>query len=330
MTANGHVNGKMTAPGVHSRYHIGTPDQPWSDKERDQWRSEQTKKRDYFTDVVSPLLRFTGGDVFQYGSLDYRHFGAANYPLYAVKSSKWDRSRPLVVVTGGVHGYETSGVWGALLFVQEQFHKYTQKVNLLVLPCISPWGYETINRWTPEAVDPNRCFKPTTPGCAEAAQAMATIITHVQQSTGVLMHTDLHETTDTDNSEFVPAKAARDGLPIPDWDPIPDGFYLIGHEPRPQLEWHKTMMAAVQKVTHIADPDERGTIVGEKPVAPGILILGSVGDCGSHTSAEFCCTTEVYPDSERTTEEICNVAQCTAVVAGLDFALQHSSLLKQK
>ena len=58
------------------------------------------------------------------------------------------------------------------------------------------------------------------------------------------MHMDLHETTDSDLSEFRPAKASRDGVrcpqfynrapliifsqvPLPD-ETIPDGFYIIG------------------------------------------------------------------------------------------------------
>lgn len=211
----------MSKTGAHTRYPIGTAGMPWGEAERAQWRSGIQKKRDYFADVVSPMMRFSGDnqeEVFQYGSLDYRGFGAAKYPLFAIKSKNWCKTRPMVLVTGGVHGYESSGVHGALLFVKEQFAKYTGRgVNLLVLPCISPWGYETINRWNPEAIDPNRSFVPTNPGCAEAAQAMATIILHIQQSSFVLMHTDLHETTDSDNGEFIPAKAARDGLPVPEW-----------------------------------------------------------------------------------------------------------------
>ena len=34
--------------------------------------------------------------------------------------------------------------------------QYGSSFNILVLPCISPWGYETINRWNAKAIDPNR------------------------------------------------------------------------------------------------------------------------------------------------------------------------------
>ena len=61
------------------------------------------------------------------------------------------------------------------------------------------------------------------------------------------VHIDLHETTDTDESEFRPAKMARDGLP---WRPgtIPDGFYLVGDEANPQHEWHKPSSTVSEKL----------------------------------------------------------------------------------
>ena len=82
------------------------------------------------------------------------------YPLYAVKTRSWDSGKPYVLVTGGVHGYETSGVQGAILFLQSVAQKYSANFNILVIPCVSPWGYETIQRWNAAAVDPNRSFNP--------------------------------------------------------------------------------------------------------------------------------------------------------------------------
>ena len=56
------------------------------------------------------------------------------------------------------------------------------------------------------------------------------------------MHIDCHETTDTDDSEFRPAKASRDGTEMEE-DGIPDGFYLVGDSLNPQPEWHAAMHA---------------------------------------------------------------------------------------
>jgi hypothetical protein len=55
---------------------------------------------------------------------------------------------------------------------------------------------------------------------------------------------------------------ARDGLAF-DWHAIPDGFYLVGDTERPTPEFQHVLIDAVRKVTHIAEADERGCIIGE-------------------------------------------------------------------
>jgi hypothetical protein len=42
------------------------------------------------------------------------------YPLFCLKSRTWSPKLPNVLITGGVHGYETSGVLGALSFLEDQ------------------------------------------------------------------------------------------------------------------------------------------------------------------------------------------------------------------
>eukprot|EP00672_Neobodo_designis_P023582 CAMPEP_0174832680 /NCGR_PEP_ID=MMETSP1114-20130205/3800_1 /TAXON_ID=312471 /ORGANISM="Neobodo designis, Strain CCAP 1951/1" /LENGTH=318 /DNA_ID=CAMNT_0016066543 /DNA_START=61 /DNA_END=1017 /DNA_ORIENTATION=- len=312
----------------YAPYPVGTPGTAWSDAEKQQWRARQAKQRDYFADVVSPLSRVQAPEIaiFQYGMLDYREYGAAAFPLFGAKSADWRADRPMVSVTGGVHGYETSGVLGALHFVQNEMARVCQldKVNVVVLPCVSPWGYETINRWTPAAFDPNRAFTPANPGCPEAAAAMPALKALAEQSSGHVMHLDLHETTDTDNSEFRPALFARDGkLPYPAWDPIPDGFFVVADPRRgeAQLPFVAALIDAVSKVTHIADADENGNVCGLPPTQRGVVSPEVDGICGSHTGARFCATTEVYPDSKRTNPDECNKAQVQCVVAGIDYAL---------
>jgi hypothetical protein len=308
-------------------YPVGTPGKAWGDAERAQWLALQTKKRDYFADVVSPLLRLPHLESFQYGAVDYRSKGAANYPLFGLRSIDWSPSRPLAVVTGGVHGYETSGVHGALLFAASHVGPFLEQraVNVLILPCVSPWGYETINRWTPNAVDPNRCFTtlPQNPRCEEATLAMKAIAEHAARSASVLFHADCHETTDTDETEFGPAKTARDGAAPEEWHAIPDGFYGIANAHAPELDFHRAMIAAVAKVTHIAPADENGEICGDKVVDTGIALFDgrSIGLCGSHTEARFAVTTEVYPDSPKTNPDECNRAQVACIDTGLRFAI---------
>ena len=135
-------------------YHIGTHGKPWGVDERKQWLAERVVHRSYKEEVVAKidaLRERSEYEVLEYGALSH---DASRYPLYAVKTHDWDASKPAALVsvlqpaaaapastastsasasiqaqvhahahpprqvTGGVHGYETSGVQGALLFLQ--------------------------------------------------------------------------------------------------------------------------------------------------------------------------------------------------------------------
>ncbi len=221
-------------------------------------------------------------------------------------------------MTGGVHGYETSGVMGALAFLEEAAAAYAGRVNLLVAPCVSPWAYERINRWNYDAVDPNRNFRIDGP----AREATALMEWVRSASSDYLLHIDLHETTDTDETEFRLALSARDGVDFKAGT-IPDGFYLVADSEDPQLEFQEAIIAAVEQVTHIAPADEKGEIIGSPVIARGVIEypLAQLALCASITNARFKTTTEVYPDSPRVTSENCNRAQLAAVCAALDYAL---------
>ncbi|TLM78591.1 M14 family metallopeptidase [Microbulbifer harenosus] len=304
-----------TAPAF---YPIGTPGTPWGDSERNQWLSRQVRHRSYGSEVVSKIeylrARF---DVEEYGRLEY---GDESFPLLAIRSRDWNDDLPVVLVTGGVHGYETSGVHGALQFVDQHAADYAGRVNLLVAPCVSPWAYERIHRWNPNAIDPNRSFRENSP--AEESAALLRLVAPIRDR--ALMHIDLHETTDTDETEFRPALAARDGKPFEPGG-IPDGFYLVDDSENPQPEFQQAVIAAVEKVTHIAPADDNNEIIGSPVVARGVIEypLKQLGLCASITNAPYKTTTEVYPDSARATPEQCNAAQAVAVCAAIDYALAH-------
>jgi hypothetical protein len=298
-------------------YPIGTPGTPWGAAEKIQWRARQHKLRSYADEVVSVIdglrPRF---DVSQYGELDYGVDG--RYPLFAVRSRDWREDLPLMLVTGGVHGYETSGVHGALLFLDQHAAAYAGRANLLVTPCISPWAYERIHRWNADAIDPNRSFRADSP--AGESAALWRLLEPLRAQ--VRMHIDLHETTDSDESEFRPALSARDGKPF-EPDGIPDGFYLVDDTEHPQPAFQQAVIEAVAQVTHIAPPDAKGEIIGSPVVAHGVIRypLRQLGLCAGITEAPYKTTTEVYPDSPRATPEQCNRAQATAVRAAIDYAL---------
>jgi len=308
-----------TSPST-THYPIGTPGTPWGPAEKSVWLARQRVQHSYAEDVLAPLAAALPpqAESFRYGVLDYARLGLGRYPLQAVRSRAWNADRPTVLVTGGVHGYETSGVQGALQWLRDEFARHAEAVNLLMLPCVSPWGYETVNRWNPDALDPNRQFRADSPA-AESALAMACV---AAQCPRVDLHVDLHETTDTDNSEFVPARAARDGKAF-EWHAIPDGFYLVGDTERPEPDFQRALIEAVRRVTHIAEGDEHGCLIGTPLQQPGVINYAKrpLGLCGGVTRARFVTTTEVYPDSPTATPAQCNAAQAVTVSTAIAYLL---------
>ena len=299
-------------------YPIGTPGQAWGPAEVATWRAAQVVQRSYATDVVQVVDRLRARfDVVEYGHLDYP---PQRYPLFALKSRDWNDALPVALVTGGVHGYETSGVLGALQFMDQHAADYTGRVNLLVAPCVSPWGYERVQRWNAQAIDPNRSFREDSP--AQESAALMRLVAPLLAS--IRLHVDLHETTDSDESEFRPALAARDGK---DFEPgeIPDGFYLVDDTEHPQPDFQQAVIAAVSRITHIAPADAQGEIIGSAVVGPGVIRypLKRLGLCAGVSNARYTTTTEVYPDSPRATPAQCNDAQVAAVRAALDYLLAH-------
>src|SRR5690606_6041797 len=99
-------------------YPIGKPGVPWGDAERKEWLAQQHRRRSYIDDVVSAIERLsTRFDVSEYGQLDYP---PDQYRLYALRSRGWRDDRGITLITGGVHGYETKGVQGALRRSEER------------------------------------------------------------------------------------------------------------------------------------------------------------------------------------------------------------------
>jgi len=289
---------------------------PWGNTEKELWLKEQKIKRSYKEEVLTKVMTLNKSfEVLQYGALSYN---PERYPLYLIKSKNFDKAKKTILITGGVHGYETSGVHGALAFMENESEKYSSSFNFICVPCLSPWGFETINRWNPLTIDPNRSFYSDSP--AEECRLFLDALNSL--SGAIYAHFDLHETTDTDNTVFRPALEKRDGKKQEVWD-IPDGFYLVGDTENPCGEFQKAIIQSVRKVTHIAPHDQDGMIIGVPVEQEGVINypLKKLSLCAGFSQAKYTTTTEVYPDSPKVTDQECIDAQVAAIKGGLDFIL---------
>jgi len=371
-------------------YPIGVPGAPWTASEKRQWLCSRRKHldREYDLDVTRYFPKEEGFHAVSYGVLtapifcaEKRGMGNRDYLLFAIVPDTFyppggsingssvvrhfppirhptnierqeSINKPTILITGGVHGYEISGIKGAQQFLSSGLAKiYSKHFNIVIVPCVSPWGYEMNERWTAKAIDPNRSFGVKTPDNPTPIRTdESTALLNFLDTLGVttddgvlhqptwLCHLDLHETTNSDVTEFRPAKAARDGSVEYD-DHIPDGFYLFGHSHQDDarisnrgeasnndhLAFYNTILKRVEKVTHIAESESDGTLCGYAATSHGLLLLpcAELGICagGAVPQAPYAVTTEVYPDSDRTTEEICVKAQVESICAALDFLL---------
>ncbi|NDV23326.1 M14 family metallocarboxypeptidase [Desulfovibrio sp. JC022] len=287
----------------------------WGELEKSQWLAETSLEKNYKHDVLDRIFALPDSyRAEKYGQLSY---DPQRYPLYALLSANWSAELPSALITAGVHGYETGGIYAALEFLETTAKDYAGKFNLVVVPCVSPWGYETNNRWNPYAVDPNRSF------ANEEAEESALLKQFVSTIAGkIAVHIDLHETTDRDKTVFRPALAARDGVECTNGD-IPQGFYLVADEERPELDFQNAMNRSVEQVTPIAPLDEEGKILGEPAVSHGVILypMQKLGLSGILTDAPYHSTTEIYPDGDWMTPESSIAGQIAAIRGGLDYVL---------
>jgi len=293
---------------------IGTVGQAWGDKEKQLWLKEQSIKRSYHKEVLAKLVQLE----YDFERINYGHLtiDSEQYPLYAMLSKQWQENRKNILVTGGVHGYEASGVQGAIRFLQTHAKALSNQYNIIVIPCVSPWSFETVNRWNHLAIDPNRSFYTNSP--AEESSSLMAFLNKLNVC--FEMHIDLHETTDTDNTTFRPALAARDAVEQKNWN-IPDGFYLVGDSAKPVASFQQAIIKAVSEVTHIAPADNAGKLIGVKIAQFGVINYAAkaLGLCMGLTEAKYVTTTEVYPDSPLVDDEICINAQVAAILAAIQF-----------
>lgn len=87
-------------------------------------------------------------------------------------------------------------------------------------------------------------------------------------------------------------------------------------------------LEAVERVTHIAPPDESGNIIGAPLEQHGVINYAykPLGLCAGLSNAKYTTTTEVYPDSPKSDDENCILAQVAAITSGLDFVIADNAL----
>lgn len=290
----------------------------WNEANKLEWLSKQTFQRSYRDQVLTRIekLKKVGGPIRieQYGNLSLKERENVilngttlspaeykeRYPLYFAEVGDITNAKPNIIITGGTHGYEESGVYGALEFLEKDVPSYVDQFNFIVFPCISPFAYEVNQRWTHDAWDPNRSFDRLKPYVPEAQLVMDVLEkAHQRAGRNFAAAVDLHETPDRDKV-MMPIQYQRYGLNrTADDILIPQGYYLISHISNESPGMATSIVNQVRKVTPIAPDPE---IHGDKNIYGVVVSKGSdptqqgLNQHYMKTISSNAFTTEIYPE----------------------------------
>lgn len=170
------------------------PDQPSKDSDNIPIR------RSYDREVARPLSEVKGGIV---STLRRLRYGSRNYPLLSVQyPAAFAPTHPTVLLSGGVHGDEPAGVHAIIEFLAQEVEQYADRLNLCLLPCMNPSGFEADTRFAMNGTDLNRSFG------IGSAQPEITVIEEwlSYHAHRFRLHLDLHE-----NNPEAPIEAGEEG-----------------------------------------------------------------------------------------------------------------------
>jgi hypothetical protein len=106
-------------------------------------------------EIESSLERLDGAIVESVGVITHDE---GSWPMLCARSAPWDRTRPTVLISGGVHGDEPAGVHAALAFLAEGQREFRNALQFVIFPCVNPSGFEAGTLETRSGANLNRLF----------------------------------------------------------------------------------------------------------------------------------------------------------------------------
>lgn len=113
-------------------------------------------------DDILVRLKASLNPVGELTEVDTLPAGNREYPLIKIVLGKGNPRR--ILISGGIHGDEPSGVETICAFLEAKFYKnFLDDWEFTLLPCINPSGFEVGTRNNQDGIDLNRMFKEVTP-----------------------------------------------------------------------------------------------------------------------------------------------------------------------
>ena len=300
----------------------------WPEEKFKTWYQERQviSSRDYVKTLV-PRIRALGEragfQLEKYGEASYtttsdtvdgsvEKTSRVTHDLYRLLIGDFSQERPCYIVLGGTHGYEKGGPLAALKFAEEEASQYTDRLNIVIYPCLSPGPYEKELRFTEGRIDINRdAFLDKAQTQEMQALAKSVKELHHRLFRGNLdkkftAAIDLHETPFMDIA--IDKENAEAGGELFELDIFPKGLFLIAFNEDQELA-NKIIRNVRMEGHHVVDDD---TLYGS-PNHDGVLLMSEMGAASGRVrnlfkhfttasfTTEYCDIdlTDETPDAER-------------------------------
>ena len=242
-------------------YPIGTPGTPWGAAEKAAWLARQAVRRRYDAEVVAAAEGRRAGarrSCSRTACSTTRAWACPPTRCMRCAAATGNAGRPTVLVTGGVHGYETSGVQGALQWIATEFDRHADDGQPAGAALHQPLGLRDDQPLEPRRARPEPPVPRRQPRRRGRARDGLRRGARRRRSTCTSTCTRPPTPTTASSAPPRPRATARRSTS----HAIPDGFYLVGDTERPAPDFQRALIDAVRRVTHIAEADEHGCLIG--------------------------------------------------------------------
>lgn len=289
----------------------------WSEDQCAAWYDQQPQVRDYNADIYERARAAVLPPSLILSSYGHVHGDF----LLCVEPRQINSAKPSLIITGGVHGYEPSGIEACLQLIEAGAPNIRERANVFIYPCVTPAAYRINHRWTIGADDTNRGFIEGSP-VAEAALLMARV---KSLNVSFAMATDCHETPPADR-QIRRQRAERYGTELlGDPDLLPNGFHLMVPDTallrKNVQECARAIISAVGAITPIATDEKIVGNINDGGIVPSTA-TGTLTRWMNDRS-RFAATTEVA--TEGMTLQQAATIQLTAIRAATGYALNFNA-----
>lgn len=184
-----------------------------------------------------PSLMKRWGAVAKERNLLFRRFVQLDgYWLYYARTKRGGK-RPTVYLSAGIHGDEVGATEGLLHWAETSSHQLEQ-INVVIIPCLNPWGLAANSRVDKSGIDLNRNFHDDS---HPLVAGMRELLRGRKFDLGICLHEDY------DAQGLYVYEVVRHGLESWAHELVKEGGIVIPPDPRASIDGRRTSKGVIRR-----------------------------------------------------------------------------------